>query len=212
LPHVERFDSLAVARTMQLGNTKVTKHSEGVVAYFRSHLKPNLSQWKEGSHDSYLWLWVSKGAAPNLFVCMVYVAPIGSKHENESMFQNLVANIVEVQILGGIVLLGGDFNARTTTYQIPLTLMTFVNCYKHLSLLRLSNQALWLRNKIVMLMLTIGAACSWTYVVTLGCSSSMAGHLATNQGSSFAWQMRGVTLSIILLAHLQFGKLLHTLR
>jgi hypothetical protein len=45
---------------------------------------------------------------------MVYIAPIGSKHENESLFQNLVADIVEVQTLGGIVLLGGDFNAHTT--------------------------------------------------------------------------------------------------
>jgi hypothetical protein len=43
----------------------------------------------------------------------MYVAPIGSKHENESMFQNLVADIAEVQTLGCIVLLGGDFNAHT---------------------------------------------------------------------------------------------------
>jgi hypothetical protein len=45
----------------------------------------------------------------------VYVAPIGSKHENESLFQNLAVDIVEVQTLGGIILLGGDFNAHTTT-------------------------------------------------------------------------------------------------
>jgi hypothetical protein len=100
---------------MQLGNTKVTKHSEGVATYFCSHLKPNLSQWKEGSHDFYLWLRVSRGAAPDLFICVVYVAPIGSKYENESLFRNLVADIVKVQTLGGIVLLGGDFNTRTTT-------------------------------------------------------------------------------------------------
>jgi hypothetical protein len=43
LPHVEGFDSLAVARTMQLGKTKTIKHNGGVVAYFRSHLSPNLS-------------------------------------------------------------------------------------------------------------------------------------------------------------------------
>ncbi len=43
----------------------------------------------------------------------MYVALIGSKHENESLFQNLVADIVEVQTLGGIILLGRDFNART---------------------------------------------------------------------------------------------------
>ncbi len=80
LPHVEGFDSLAVTRTMQLGNTKATKHSWGVAAYFHSHLRPNLSQWKEGGHDSYLWLRVNRGVAPDLFVCMVYVALIVSGH------------------------------------------------------------------------------------------------------------------------------------
>jgi len=43
LPHVEGFDSLVVAHPMQLGKTKGIKHSEGVVAYFCSHLSPNLS-------------------------------------------------------------------------------------------------------------------------------------------------------------------------
>ncbi len=43
---------------------------------------------------------------------MVYVAPVGSKHESESLFQNLATNFVEVQTLGGIILLEGDFNAR----------------------------------------------------------------------------------------------------
>jgi hypothetical protein len=46
---------------------------------------------------------------------MVYIALVGSKHENKSLFQNLVVDISEVQILGGIILLGGDFNAGTTT-------------------------------------------------------------------------------------------------
>ncbi len=44
---------------------------------------------------------------------MVYITPIGYKHENKSLFQNMVTNIVEIQILGGIVLLGGDFNVHT---------------------------------------------------------------------------------------------------
>jgi hypothetical protein len=85
---------------MQLGKIKTIKHSRGVVVYFRNHLNPNLSQWKEGSHDSYLWLWVSKGVAPDLFIYVVYVAPIGSKHKSESLFQNLAANIAEVQTQG----------------------------------------------------------------------------------------------------------------
>jgi hypothetical protein len=60
------------------------------------------------------------GVAPDLFVCVVYVAPIGSKHDSESLFQNPVADIVEVQTLGGIMLLGGDFNVRTST--LPYTI------------------------------------------------------------------------------------------
>jgi hypothetical protein len=43
----------------------------------------------------------------------MYATHVGSKHESKSLFQNLVADIVEVQTLGGIVLLGGDFNVRT---------------------------------------------------------------------------------------------------
>jgi hypothetical protein len=50
----------------------------------------------------------------------VYAAPIGSKHESESLFQNVVLDIVEVQTLGGIILLGGDFNVRIAT--LPDTL------------------------------------------------------------------------------------------
>ncbi len=57
---------------------------------------------------------------------MVYVAPISSKHENESLFQNLAVDIVEVQTLRGIVLLGGDFNVRTVT--LPDTIDTSDLC------------------------------------------------------------------------------------
>ncbi len=126
MPHVERFDSLAIVRIVQLRRTKTMKHSEGVVAYFCTHFIPNLSQWKEGSHDSYLWLWVSRGAAPNLFVYVVYATPVGSKHESESLFQNLVVDIVEVQTLGGIILLGGDFNAHIVV--LPYTINTSDLC------------------------------------------------------------------------------------
>ncbi len=46
---------------------------------------------------------------------MVYVVLIGSKHKSESLFQNLAGDIVEVQILRGIGLMGGDFNACTAS-------------------------------------------------------------------------------------------------
>ncbi len=112
MPHVEGFASFVVAHIVQLGKTKVIKHSGGVTAYFRSHFNPNLSHWKEKNHDSYLWLRVSRGVAPNLFVYVVYVALVGSKHESKSLFQNMAAYIVKVQILKSIVLFGGDFNVR----------------------------------------------------------------------------------------------------
>ncbi len=111
MPHVEGFDSLVETCIVQLGKTKAIKHNEGVATYFRNHFNPNLSQWREGNHDSYLWLRVSKGAAFDLFVCVVYVAPVVSKHKSESLFQNMA--VVEVQILGGIILLGEDFNVCT---------------------------------------------------------------------------------------------------
>jgi UDP-N-acetylglucosamine enolpyruvyl transferase len=57
---------------------------------------------------------------------MVYIAPIGSKHKNESLFQNLVVDIVEVQTLRGIILLKGDFNARIAT--LPDTIHTSGLC------------------------------------------------------------------------------------
>jgi hypothetical protein len=57
---------------------------------------------------------------------MVYATPIGSKHKSESLFQNLARDITEVQTLKGIVLLGGDFNARIIT--LPDTINTSNLC------------------------------------------------------------------------------------
>jgi endonuclease/exonuclease/phosphatase (EEP) superfamily protein YafD len=57
---------------------------------------------------------------------MVYTPLVRSKHESKSLFQNLAADITEVQTIGGIVLLGGDFNARTTT--LPDTIDTSNLC------------------------------------------------------------------------------------
>jgi hypothetical protein len=40
-------------------------------------------------------------------------------------------------------------------YQIPLTIRTFVNCYRCLSLLKLSNQVLWLNDRTTTLVLAV---------------------------------------------------------
>jgi hypothetical protein len=167
----------------------VIKHSKGVTTYFRNHLNPNLSQWKEGSHNSYLWLQVSKGGTLDLFVYVVYAAPIGSKHENESLFQNLAADIAKVQTLGAQYYWEEILMHILQHYQIPLTLVTFVNCYMRLNSLRLSNQALWLSDITATPVLAAGAASSWTYDVMLSCSSLMAEHLVMNKRSSLVWQM-----------------------
>jgi len=68
----------------------------------------------------------ARGVVPDLFVCMMYVAPVGSKHDYESLFQNLTTDIVEVQTLGRIVLLGEDFNTRTV--MLPNTINTSNLC------------------------------------------------------------------------------------
>jgi hypothetical protein len=71
-------------------------------------------------------------------------------------------------------------------YQIPLKLATFVNYYKRLNLRRLNNQALCLNDKTMTPVLVVGAVSSWTYAMTLGCSSLMVEHQVMNEGSSFA--------------------------
>jgi hypothetical protein len=93
----------------------------------------------ERNHDFYLWLRINKGAAPNLFVCVMYVTPVGSKHESKSLFQNLATDIAEVQTLGGIILLGRILMRMLQRYHIPLILVTFVNCYRRLRSLKLRN-------------------------------------------------------------------------
>jgi hypothetical protein len=53
---------------------------------------------------------------------VVYAAPLGSKHKNESLFQNLAIDVTKVQTLRGIVLLGKDFNVHNVT--LPDTIDT----------------------------------------------------------------------------------------
>jgi hypothetical protein len=46
-------------------------------------------------------------------------------------------------------------------YQIPLTLLMFMNCYMCLNSLKLNNQVLWLSDKTATPVMAIGAASSW---------------------------------------------------
>jgi hypothetical protein len=100
------------------------------------------------------------GATLDLFVYVMYVAPIGSKHERESLFQNLATYITEIQTLGGIILLGRILIHVLQHYQIPLTLVTFMNYYTRLSSLKLSNQVLWLNDRTATPVLVVGVVSS----------------------------------------------------
>jgi hypothetical protein len=55
-----------------------------------------------------MWLRLNKGATFDLFVYVVCIVLVGSKHESESLFQNLAIDIAKVQTLGSILLLGGN--------------------------------------------------------------------------------------------------------
>jgi hypothetical protein len=83
--------------------------------------------------------------------------------------------------------LGGDFNARTTTLLNTIDISDLCELLQAPKFVGLNNQALWLSDRIVTPVLVARAASSSTYAVMLGYSSSMAGCLVTNQGSSLAW-------------------------
>jgi hypothetical protein len=90
-----RVVTLVVARIMQLGKIKVIKYKGGgglLLTSIATSPQTYHSGWKEGSHNYYLLLRVNRGDALDLFVCVVYVTPVGSKHKNESLFQNLVVD------------------------------------------------------------------------------------------------------------------------
>jgi hypothetical protein len=193
---------------VQLGRTKVIKHSGGVIVYFRNHLSPNLTQWKKGSHNYYLWLWVNKGAALDLFICVVYVALVGTKHKSESLFQNLVGDIIEVQTLRGIVLLRGEFNAHTTT------LLDTIDTNNLCKLLQVPKLAEIKQPGVVAKRQNRDASVNgWGHeLLDLCCDAGLLvfnGRTPGDESGEFTCLSNGgITLSIILLAHMQFGKLL----
>jgi hypothetical protein len=88
----------------------------------------------------------------------VYVAPIGSKHENESLFQNQAIDIAEVQTLGGIVLLGRDFNACTATLLDAIHTNDLCELLQMLKLAKTKQSSTTLSDKIAMPMLAARAA------------------------------------------------------
>jgi hypothetical protein len=86
LPHVEGFDSLAVALTVQLGRTKMIKHNRGLLLTFAT---ASTQTYHNGRKKTTILIYgyKSKGVLP--LICLstwLYATPVGSKHESESLF------------------------------------------------------------------------------------------------------------------------------
>ncbi len=165
---------------MQLGNTKATKHSGGLLFTFIVTLG---QIYHSGRKEATILIYGYRSAGVLFLTCLSVwcmlplLAPNTRMNPCSKTWQQI---LLKFKLQGAQYYWEGILMCVLQHYQIPLTLVTFMNCYKHLNLLRLSNQALWLCDKIVMLVLAIRATSSWTYAVMLGCSSSMVGHLATN--------------------------------
>ncbi len=54
---------------------------------------------------------------PLICLSLCCTLPLLGINTSKSLVENLIADIIKVQTLGSIVLLGGDFNAHATTLQ-----------------------------------------------------------------------------------------------
>ncbi len=69
-------------------------------------------------------------------------------------FQNLAANIVEVQTLKGIVLLGGDFNVHIVALPNSINISDLCELLQALELAKTKQPVMWLNDRTAMLVLT----------------------------------------------------------
>ncbi len=143
---------------------------------------------------------------------MLYTVLVGFQHERESLFGNLVVNITKVQTLRSIILLGRDFNAHATT------LLDTINTSDFYELLRVPEFVETEQLDIVVKRQNRDASVGdWGHeCLDLCCDVRLLILNGRTPGDEstvpLIWQMGGTPLSIILLTHLQFGKLLHSLR
>ena len=91
--------------------------SGGIAAFIRNDVSPYVSQWRPLEECSHLWLHISAdaGMAQDLYLCLCYLPP-----QNSTYYQSLAEHPLDVITREvhcasglGVVLLAGDFNART---------------------------------------------------------------------------------------------------
>jgi hypothetical protein len=92
----------------------VVKHSGGVAIFVHDAWSDCVSLWKQSIDGTRLWLQFQRSGAAPLFLVIVYAPPKGSSYVDESLFDNIAAEVGMIQDLGGSILLTGDFNARTS--------------------------------------------------------------------------------------------------
>jgi len=90
------------------------KHSGGVAIFVNDSWSNCVSLWKQNTDGTRLWLQFQHSGATPLFLAIVYSPPKGSPHVDESLFDNIVAEVDMIQDLRGNILLTSDFNARTS--------------------------------------------------------------------------------------------------
>jgi hypothetical protein len=92
----------------------IRKHSGGIAVLVRETWANSTTVWKIARDGTRIWLRLGNVFQRPLFLCIVYVAPQGSPYVDSSLFEHICQEVGEAMSLG-VVLLAGDFNARTDT-------------------------------------------------------------------------------------------------
>ncbi len=69
------------------------KHSGGVAIFVNDSWSNCVSLWKQNTDGTRLWLQFQHSGATPLFLAIVYSPPKGSPHVDESLFDNIVAEV-----------------------------------------------------------------------------------------------------------------------
>jgi hypothetical protein len=188
LPWFYYFD---VARHVTLHGV-VQKHSGGIAVLVRETWANSIVVWKTTKDGIRIWLCLGNAFQRLLFLCIVYAAPQGSPYADNSLFDHICQEVGEAMNLGGVLLVG-DFNVRTGTN------IDFID-YSQLADVLLVPQAIedTLPNNMLERQnrdtVTAGIVSFWISAKLLGCSSSMAAHQETYQGSTHAYPIKVLAL------------------
>ena len=116
-PELEGYTCISKSRPHK--HVGAGRSSGGLAVYVKTHLSPFVGIWKASVDASLLWLKVDRrlGLKQDLFICLTYIWPYGSTHYDLPIaidpFHTVADDISSIYDQRGLVLLAGDFNART---------------------------------------------------------------------------------------------------